>query len=50
LGEYGVWQVFSDAYTWGRLQIDSLVTGWGMTGVAVLLGLAVIWKLFLRVR
>ena len=30
--------------------LDDLIRNWGVTGLTVLLGFAVLWKLFLRVR
>jgi hypothetical protein len=50
MNDYGVFQVFADAFSWGRLQINTLVNDWGMTGVGVLVAFGVIWKLFLRAR
>ena len=50
MGDYGISQVFSDAWTWTRSQLGSTINEWGMTGVGVLVGFAVLWKLLLRIK
>ena len=47
---YGVTDVFRDAFFWSQVQLEFLIRSWGVAGLTFLLGFAVLWKLFLRVR
>jgi hypothetical protein len=50
LGEYGIVSALGDGLRSGRLYIEDLGHEWGLTGLAVAIAVAVVWKLITRVR
>ena len=50
LGEYVGVSALGDGLRSGRLYVEELGYEWGLTGLAVAVAVAVIWKLITRVR
>lgn len=50
LGEYGMASALSDGLRSGRLYLEDLLREWGLTGLAVAITVAVVWRLITRVR
>ena len=50
LGEYAMVSTLVEGLRSGRVYIEELGREWGLTGLAIAVGAAVLWKLITRVR